>query len=56
MGKTGAAAWGAIDGVVTVKKGTGDIETIRSFKDIRLHIDVELSRVQRHPADVNNPG
>ena len=50
-GKTGAAAWDVKDGVVTVKKGTGDIETIRWFKDIRLHIDAELPRVQRHPAE-----
>lgn len=38
-GKDGPAAWEVQNGVVTVKKGSGDIETKQSFHDIQLHIE-----------------
>jgi hypothetical protein len=41
-GKNGSAAWEVHDGVVTVKKGTGDIETTRSFGDIQLHAEWQI--------------
>ena len=33
------AKWVVADGAVTVKKGTGNIQTKRSFKDYQLHIE-----------------
>jgi hypothetical protein len=35
----GAAQWTVADGIVTVKKGTGNIQTKRSFTDYQLHIE-----------------
>lgn len=35
----GAAKWDVKSGVFTVKKGTGDISTIRDFNDFQLHIE-----------------
>ena len=37
--KGGPAQWIVKDGVMTVKKGTGDIETIEKFEDYQLHIE-----------------
>ena len=37
--KGGAAAWEVHDGVFTVKKGTGDIQTRQLFNDFQLHIE-----------------
>ena len=37
--KGGAAQWIVKDGVMTVKKGTGDIETTDNFEDYQLHIE-----------------
>jgi hypothetical protein len=39
IGTSGPAPWEVRDGVLTVKKGTGDIRTQRSFHDIQLHIE-----------------
>ncbi len=36
---TAAAGWTVGDGAITVKKGTGNIETKRSFMDYQLHIE-----------------
>lgn len=33
------AAWTAADGVVTVKKGTGNIQTRKSYQDYQLHLE-----------------
>jgi len=35
----GEAKWTVADGIVTVKKGTGNIQTKRSFTDYQLHIE-----------------
>jgi len=37
--KGGPAAWTVRDGVFTVKKGTGDIQTRSSFNDFQLHLE-----------------
>ncbi len=37
--KEGEAKWIVSDGVFTVKKGTGDIETKNQFNDFQLHIE-----------------
>lgn len=37
--KGGPAAWTVHDGVFTVKKGTGDIQTRSSFNDFQLHLE-----------------
>jgi hypothetical protein len=39
VGLGGPARWNVHDGVVTVKAGTGDIETKRQFRDFQLHIE-----------------
>lgn len=36
------AQWNVSDGVLTVNKGTGNIETKRSFKDYQLHIEWKI--------------
>lgn len=36
------AAWTVANGVVTVKKGTGNIQTRRSFTDYQLHIEWKI--------------
>jgi hypothetical protein len=33
------AAWTVADGLLTVKKGTGNIETIKSFSNYQLHVE-----------------
>jgi len=38
-GKDGPAAWLVKDGVLTVKTGSGDIDTKQSFHDIQLHVE-----------------
>lgn len=38
-GKNGPAPWDVKDGIVTVKIGSGDIETKQAFRDIQLHIE-----------------
>ena len=38
-GKTGEPQWVVKDGILTVKKGSGDIETKQSFHDIQLHLE-----------------
>lgn len=38
-GKDGEAKWTVSDGVFTVNKGTGDIETKQTFEDFQLHIE-----------------
>ena len=35
----GSAPWDVKDGVLTVRKGSGDIETRQSFRDFQLHIE-----------------
>lgn len=37
-----AAKWTVADGIVTVKKGTGNIQTKQSFKDYQLHIEFRI--------------
>jgi Domain of Unknown Function (DUF1080) len=39
QGPAGSAAWDVRDGVLTVKKGSGDIQTRQSFQDIQLHLE-----------------
>lgn len=36
------AAWTVSDGIVTVKKGTGNIQTKQSFQDYQLHIEFRI--------------
>ena len=38
-GKAGQPEWIVKDGILTVKKGSGDIETKQSFHDIQLHVE-----------------
>ena len=38
-GRDGDAKWDVHDGVLSVRKGTGDIETKRLFQDMQLHIE-----------------
>lgn len=45
-----AAAWTVADGVVTVNKPTGNIETKRSFSNYQLHIEWRI------PADITGTG
>jgi hypothetical protein len=45
-GKDGEAKWRVSDGVFTVNKGTGDIETKDTFEDFQLHIEWRI------PADI----
>jgi Domain of Unknown Function (DUF1080) len=40
----GPAAWDVKDGVLTVKKGSGDIETKQSFHDMQLHIEWRIPK------------
>lgn len=47
---TGDAKWEIADGVFTVKKGTGDMETKESFEDYQLHIEWKI------PADIEGKG
>jgi hypothetical protein len=49
-GRGGPALWEVHAGLMTVKRGTGDIETRRQFKDFQLHIE------WRVPADVAGVG
>ena len=44
------ARWVVGDGVLTVAKGTGNIETKRSFKDYQLHIEWKI------PTDITGSG
>jgi len=45
-GKNGAPKWQIHDGMVTVKKGTGDITTKKEFGDFQLHVEF------MHPANI----
>lgn len=47
---TAAAGWIVAKGVVTVKKGTGNIQTRRSFTDYQLHIEWRI------PANITGAG
>jgi hypothetical protein len=49
-GRSGEAQWEVHDGVFTVKKGTGDIETKDVFDDFQLHIEWRI------PADIDGQG
>lgn len=49
-GTDGEAKWEVHDGVFTVKKGTGDIETKEKFDDYQLHIEWMI------PADIQGEG
>jgi hypothetical protein len=40
-----AAQWTVANGVVTVKKGTGNIQTKRKFMDYQLHIEWRIPKV-----------
>lgn len=46
----GAAQWDVKNGVLTVKKGTGDISTIQEFNDFQLHIEWSI------PQDITGSG
>ena len=46
----GAVEWLMEDGVLTVAAGTGDIETVRSFGDVQLHLE------WRAPARIEGEG
>jgi hypothetical protein len=43
-GLSGPAPWEVRDGVLNVKKGSGDIETRQSFQDIQLHIEWRMPK------------
>jgi hypothetical protein len=47
---TRPAMWTVANGIVTVKKGTGNIQTRQSFKDYQLHIEWKI------PADITGAG
>jgi hypothetical protein len=49
-GRNGDAQWEVHDGVFTVKKGTGDIETRDVFGDFQLHIEWRI------PTDIDGQG
>ena len=49
-GSNGDAKWDVKNGVFTVKKGTGDIETKQIFEDFQLHIEWQV------PADISGQG
>jgi len=49
-GKTGPAQWDVHNGVLTVKKGTGDIESKQLFRDIQLHLEWLI------PTDISGEG
>ncbi len=49
-GKNGEAQWAVHDGMFTVTKGTGDINTKKEFGDFQLHIEF------MHPADITGEG
>jgi hypothetical protein len=49
-GKNGEAQWAVHDGMFTVVKGTGDINTKKEFGDFQLHIEF------MHPADITGEG
>jgi hypothetical protein len=49
-GKDGDAKWTVSDGVFTVKKGTGDIETRETFEDFQLHLEFKI------PVDIQGEG
>lgn len=38
----GAAGWTVEDGIMTVKKGTGDIVSKETFRDMQLHIEFRI--------------
>src|SRR5262249_39333941 len=42
--KGGPAVWEVQDGALLVKKGSGDIETQRSFQDLQLHIEWRIPK------------
>lgn len=44
------AKWTVADGVITVKKGTGNIKTKRSFSNYQLHIEWKI------PSDITGSG
>jgi hypothetical protein len=43
-GTKGPAAWETRDGILTVKKGSGDIETQQAFQDIQLHVEWRIPK------------
>lgn len=47
---TAAAGWTVANGAITVKKGTGNIQTRRSFTDYQLHIEWRI------PANITGSG
>lgn len=49
-GKDGEAKWKVENGVFTVAKGTGDIETKQTFEDFQLHIEWRI------PQDIQGEG
>ena len=49
-GTNGEAKWDVKNGVFTVKKGTGDIETKQTFEDFQLHIEWQV------PSDISGQG
>jgi hypothetical protein len=46
----GAAKWTVADGVLTVKKGTGNIQTKRSFRNYQVHLEWKV------PANITGEG
>src|ERR1700748_2016420 len=48
--KDAPAAWTVADGIITVNKATGDIETKRKFTSSQLHIEWRI------PADIKGEG
>jgi hypothetical protein len=49
-GRDGDAKWTVSDGVFTVNKGTGDIETKETFEDFQLHLEFKI------PVDIQGEG
>jgi 3-keto-disaccharide hydrolase len=50
IGRDGPVQWTVHDGILTVKSGTGDIQTRRSFRDFQLHVEWRI------PSDVHGEG
>ena len=44
QGTSGPAAWEVRDGILTVKKGSGDIATRQNFRDLQLHIEWRIPK------------
>jgi hypothetical protein len=57
MAKDGtAASWHLKDGVMTVNKDVGDIQTVQKFGDAQIHIEFQLPVDAKNNAEPGNSG